>query len=186
MSRIQIHYLRPPDREEVFRQELVHDDGDVLVSVARDLTFEPPVRIEGRTALETGSEVVWFTFPGAWHDIGRFHTADGAFRGFYANIITPPRIDGPVWHTTDLFLDLWLPPDLSRVTVLDEDEFEDAVSRGWIDPETEGRARAEVERLIEAFREGSWPPSVVHEWTLERTRQPHVQGHEGALSSPVA
>lgn len=171
MTVVRIHYLRPPDREEVFRQALVHEDDEVVVTWARDLTFDPPVRIEGRTALETGSDVVWFTFPGAWHDIGRFHTADGAFRGFYANIITPPRMEGPVWHTTDLFLDLWLPPDLSRTVLLDEDELDEAVAAGWVDAATGERAREEVSRLQAAHADGRWPPAVVHDWTLERLRR---------------
>lgn len=169
MSQVRIHYLRPPDREEVFRQELVHEDG-ALVTLASDLRFPRPVVVEGRTVLETGSEVVWFTFPGAWHDVGRFHTADRRFQGFYANIITPPVIRGPVWHTTDLFLDLWLPPDLSRVTRLDEDELEEAAREGWIDAATAHRARTEAERLEAAHARGRWPPPLVLEWTLERAR----------------
>ena len=69
---------------------------------------------EAEVALERGSDAVWFTFPGLWHDIGRFHRSDGTFTGIYANILTPPLIqpDG-VWHTTDLFLDLWQKPGVS-------------------------------------------------------------------------
>ena len=66
----------------------------------------------GKIALEAGSDAVWFTFPGLWHDIGRFHRADGEFTGIYANILTPPVIepDGK-WETTDLFLDIWVDPE---------------------------------------------------------------------------
>ncbi|HZD03265.1 MAG TPA: hypothetical protein VE173_00055, partial [Longimicrobiales bacterium] len=78
---VHIHYLRPPAHEEIFHQLLLEDGEGAKVTFARDLVFDPPVRVDGEVVLETGSEVVWFTFPGAWHDIGRFHTADGVFRG---------------------------------------------------------------------------------------------------------
>lgn len=167
---VRIHYLRLPDREEVFVQHLVEDRPGVKITLATRLTFDPSLRIGGRIALETGSSAVWFTFPGMWHDIGLFHRADGTFTGTYANILTPPEIhpDG-TWHTTDLFLDLWIDLD-GALSVLDRDQFEDAVSEGWIDEPTRTAALAEVDRLTEAFEAGRWPPAVVGEWTLARAR----------------
>ena len=52
-----------------------------------------PTVVNGRAVLEPGAPVVWFTFPGRHHDIGRFHTADGTFTGCYANILTPVQLD---------------------------------------------------------------------------------------------
>ena len=69
-SLVHIHYLRPPDREQIFKQYLVWDDEQVKVTYADGLTLESPVRIAGEIVLEAGSDVVWFTFPGEWHDIG--------------------------------------------------------------------------------------------------------------------
>jgi predicted RNA-binding protein associated with RNAse of E/G family len=130
---------------------------------------ERSISIAGRVVLEDGSPVVWFTFPGAWHDIGRFHTADGAFTGLYANVIMPVAMDGPyVWDTVDLFLDLWV--DERGATVLDEDELADAVVRGWVDEATAARARTEIERMRAGAEAGRWPPAVVRDWTLERAR----------------
>ena len=115
------------------------------VTYAADLNLESPVRIAGDIVLETGSEVLWFTFPGAWHDIGTFHRAAGSFVGTYANILTPCVFeDSGVWHTTDLFLDIWIDSS-GTVLTLDEEELDEAEA-------------------------GSWPPAVVGEWTLERAR----------------
>ncbi len=165
---VRIHYLRPPDRREVFRQHLILDLPSVKITLARDLTFEPPIRIQDRIALETGSDAVWFTFPGLWHDIGRFHRADGTFTGIYANILTPVEIrDNGAWYTTDLYLDLWIPAD-GKISVLDREHLEKALARGWITPEAARRAEAEVDRLLEARRRGAWPPPVVEEWTRGR------------------
>ena len=166
-DRVLIHYRRPPDREDLFDQRVVLWRDDVIVTMADPLKLSAPMRVEDDVILEPGSQIVWFTFPGAWHDIGRFHLADGTFTGFYANILTPPLIAGPVWHTTDLFLDVWLPAG-GPVRLLDEDEFEEARARGLMDPETASRAREEAERLLREARRGAWPAAVVREWTLAR------------------
>jgi len=168
---VHIHYLRPPDRKEIFRQRLLLDTPTVKVTFAEQVPFDPPIRIGGEVALEAGSDAVWFTFPGTWHDVGRFHRADGTFTGMYANILTPPLIreDG-VWHTIDLYLDVWV-DTTGSLMVLDEDQMAEAVAQGWVSPETALRAEAEVQWITERFREGKWPPPVVDEWTLDRARQ---------------
>jgi uncharacterized protein len=170
-SLVHIHYHRPPDRDEVFTQRLVWDAPDVKVTLAEDLPFDPPIRILGQVALERGSAAVWFTFPGRWHDVGRFHRADGALTGIYANILTPPRFHPEgVWKTTDLFLDVWV--DLmGDLSVLDEDQFEEAVARRWISPWEVDMARQEVDRIRREHQAGRWPPPIVVEWTLERARK---------------
>ncbi len=165
---------------------MIADLPDVKVTLARDVPFPSPVTIDGRTVLEPGADAVWFTFPGRWHDIGRFHRADGTFTGLYANILTPPSLDAGeggapsegsggggdeedpvVWHTTDLFLDLWLPPG-GGVTVLDEDQLAEAEAEGWVSREQARAARNEARRLVREHGRGSWPPAVVEEWTRER------------------
>lgn len=132
-----------------------------------------PMRVAGQTVLEPGAPVVWFTFPGARHDIGRFHTADDRFTGYYANILTPVELDAgsepDVWRTTDLFLDVFLEPS-GAVHVLDRDELREAVNRGWIDETGAGAAELEAARLIELARHGSWPPALVDAWPLARAR----------------
>jgi predicted RNA-binding protein associated with RNAse of E/G family len=154
-----------------------------------------PTVVADRTVLEPGSPVVWFTFPGRHHDIGRFHTTDGTFTGYYANILTPVDLDADppvgdtpahaappdpgasgradppdIWLTTDLFLDVFLDLD-GGVHVLDRDELAEAVARGWVDGERAERAEAEAARLVEAARHGNWPPPIVDEWPLERVRR---------------
>ena len=164
---VRIHYHRPPDRLDIFEQHLVHDGPDVKVTLAPAVRRAAPIVIDGRTVLEDGSAVVWFTFLGVWHDVGRFHTAGGAFTGIYGNVVTPVDV-GPDhrWDTTDLFLDLWL--DERGVRVLDAEELQEAHTRGWIDAVTADRARAEVESLKADAEVGRWPPPVVEQWTLER------------------
>lgn len=167
-KRARIHYRRLPDDEQLFDQLVVFEREDVIVTLTDPIERDAPMLVGGTPILERGSRVVWFTFPGHWHDVGRFHRADGTFTGYYANILTPPEIDGSVWHTTDLFLDVWLPAD-GGVVLLDEDELGDALSRGHIDAELARRAEKEAEHVLGLVAAGSWPPPVVREWTLERS-----------------
>ncbi|TVP57867.1 MAG: DUF402 domain-containing protein [Gemmatimonadales bacterium] len=177
--RVRIHYRRPPDRVTIFEQLLIRDEGWVKITFAQNLVRSEPVRIDEEVALEAGSDAVWFTFPGLWHDIGRFHRADGRFTGTYANLITPCVFEpGGEWETTDLFLDLWIPAGApsSSVRLLDEEELAMAESEGRLSGTLAARARGEAAKLLKAARAGTWPPAVVDEWTrgrcLDAVREP--------------
>lgn len=165
--RVSIHYRRPPDDVRIYDQAIVVDRDDVVVTLSEPLDLDEPMSRDGRIMLERDALAVWFTFPGAWHDIGRFHRADGTFTGVYANVITPVRMNEAIWHTTDLYLDVWRPAG-GRVELLDEDELARAIERGHVDERTAARARAEAETVLALGERGEWPPSVVKEWTLER------------------
>lgn len=169
MSVVAIHYRRLPDRVEVFEQEIVARTDGFVVTFLPSAGIRTMMRVDGRPVLEPGSPVVWFTYPGAWHDIGRFHLRDGTFTGIYANVLTPVRMDGSRWDTTDLCLDVWLGA-AGEVRILDEEELDLAVERGWIDRPTASTARNEAARLAKLARAGRWPPSHVVEWNLERVR----------------
>lgn len=173
-QRVSIHYRRLPDRLQVYVQEMVLDRPDVKVTFQPSTPLSAPLQVDGTTILEPGAPAVWFTFPGRWHDIGRFHTADGRFTGIYANVLTPPVLDAGQaddvrWDTTDLFLDVWL-PEGGRARVLDRDQFDEARARGWLDDATARRALDEAEAILDAHARGVWPPEVVHTWTLARAR----------------
>ncbi len=157
----------------MFRQVLVHEGPDVLVTYMAAAGVDKPTVVAGRNVLGPGSPVVWFTFPGAWHDIGRFHTSDGAFTGIYANILTPVEVtrstEGDTWRTTDLFLDVFITPD-GAIHLLDGEELDTAVKRAWVEAATARTAQSEADRIVAAARSGTWPPAVVSEWTLDRAR----------------
>ena len=168
---IRIRYRRPPDRAQLFEQRLVARERAVVVTLLEHAAIERASVVDGAVILEPGSPIVWFTMPGARHDLGRFHRADGTFTGLYANVLTPVEgIDGADWSTTDLFLDVWLPADGGAARLLDENELEDALRRGWLDGGSAAEATAEAARLLAEARAGSWPPAWAFEWTLERAR----------------
>lgn len=170
MSEVAIHYLRPPDRATVFHNVLVHRADAFIVTLMEHTKLPRAVRVGEQTILENGSPAVWLTFPDTWHDVGLFHTADDRFTGYYANILTPVVFRSDTeWETTDLFLDVWVGAD-GAVTLLDEDELEEALASGWITQADADAARDEALRLLNAAHAGTWPPDRVKEWTLARAR----------------
>jgi len=165
---IHLHYLRPPNRRQIYKQHLIAQEPEAYVTLSTDLTLESPFEVNGTTILETGSRIIWFTFPNAWHDIGLFHKANGHHTGIYANILTPLKHVSPfVWETTDLFLDIWINPN-DECTVLDEDEFTIAKQSKWISSTFAKNALTELKLLIDGHRNGTWPPQFIFQWDLDR------------------
>jgi predicted RNA-binding protein associated with RNAse of E/G family len=168
--RVSIHYRRLPRGLQVFEQLVLDETPEYTVTFLAAAELAENVTVAGSTVLEPGAPVIWFTYPGEWHDVGRFHLVDGTFTGIYANLLTPVRMIGERWETTDLFLDLWVGAD-GTVRILDEEEFAEAVERRWIDPATAGAVRRHAERLAAGAAAGTWPPPHVGEWTLARVRR---------------
>lgn len=169
MQTVEIHYHRPPDRLDVFTQELVLDRLDCKVTLHHSPPLSDPIRVGDRVVFEPGASIVWFVFPDRWYDLARFHLRDDTFTGFYANLITPPRLEGDTWIMHDLCLDLWLGEE-GNCKVLDQDEFDEAVDQRWIDLPTADRARHELERLIDDASAGRWPPAIAREIDLPKAR----------------
>jgi predicted RNA-binding protein associated with RNAse of E/G family len=164
---VRIHYRRLPDRETVFEQTVLQQTAECCVTLLPSASLAKPLIVDGAPILEPGSPVVWFTYPARWYDIGRFHLADGTFTGHYANILTPVRMQGDRWYTTDLCLDVWVAAD-GTTRLLDEHEFGEAVERRWVDRETAGEARRTADRLVRSAAAGKWPPPDVLWWDLAR------------------
>ncbi len=167
---VRIRYHRPPDRVQIFEQTVLERRNDCVVTFLERTPDRAPLVIGGRAVLERGSPIIWFTFPYAWHDIGRFYLADGSFTGVYANILTPvSSIESSEWETTDLILDVWL-DRLGGVSVLDVDELNRVHAAGWLEHALVKRARREAARLVWLAQGRDWPPVIVGDWTLERAR----------------
>lgn len=170
---VAIEYGRAGGETVTYRQRLVHAGPAAIVTLQEATPVAEPKRVGDTVVLEPDSAVVWFTFEGAWHDIGAFHLADGTFTGWYANVLTPVELARPAgevwrWRTTDLCLDVW--SDGDQVRLLDEEELAAAVLAGSLSREAAARARREAAGILRAARNDEWPPAVVGEWPLERAR----------------
>ena len=165
---VDIRYQRVGAPLAVYRLLVLESRPEVVVTFQPRTPINEPIVVDGMTILEPGSPVVWFTFPGKWHDIGLFHRTDGALTGLYANILTPVEfVDERFWTTTDLCLDVWV-PRRGPVELVDKDELDEAQDRDWIPQRLANRARAEASTLMHAHSAGAWPPPETGQWSLAR------------------
>jgi predicted RNA-binding protein associated with RNAse of E/G family len=160
--KILLEYFRPGKKTVTYTERLVLDRPDVKVLVM-DAIAEKEIRIGEAVALEPGSSITWFVFPGQWHDIGRFQLAGGAFTGWYTNICTPVELAADRWTITDLFLDLWLPA-IGPAEWLDEDEFNEAAGGGMLREDLAHAARVERARIETLLARSEWPPEFCRSW----------------------
>ena len=161
---VHFEYHRPGIGITVYDEWLVLDRPDVKV-LLQDAYSGPDVDVGTSRVLDTGAPIIWFVFPDAWHDIGRFHLSDGTFTGWYTNLCKPVKFDGDTWIGNDLFLDLWQFSD-GKVTWLDEDEFEDAVKSGLVDKALEKQVLNQRALLDLQVSQGAWPPPVAKDIDL--------------------
>jgi len=119
------------------------------------------VVFDGKVVLANGFQISYFDLFGKWFTIGKIRNLQGMRTGYYCDMVMPPRLldDGGV-EVTDLFLDLWVSPDL-RFKVLDEEEFENAFHKGWITKQLYGKAEKKLKKLINAVKQGKFPPYSV-------------------------
>jgi predicted RNA-binding protein associated with RNAse of E/G family len=169
MPKVEISYRRPPDRLDVFVQDLIVEEPEYRVTLHDPSTLATPLSVGDKLIYEPGAPIIWFVFPSAWFDVGRFHLRDGTLTGYYVNFIAPPDLAGRTWNMYDLCLDLWIEPN-GDFQILDQDEFDEAVDRHWIDPPTAQQVRLELNRLIGELKAGRWPLAPVRDYDLERVR----------------
>ena len=165
---IHYNYTRPGKESGVYDHWLVVDDPDLKVMLMTDYHGVPLV-IDGQVVAEPGAAMLWFVFPGAWYDIGRFHLADDSFTGWYTNLCSPVTMHGDSWDSTDLFLDHWMTPE-GHQSWQDEDELARAIGAGLLEAETQARIRQERRFIQSNIDVGAWPPPVALEMDLGDAR----------------
>ena len=168
--RIEYHYHRPGRGETVFDEVLIIDEPDLKVTLLEAYEGQE-VRTGNEVILEAGAPIVWFVIPGAWHNVGRFHLADGTFTGWYTNLCTPVELGERHWSCTDLFLDLWQRADDGAPRWLDEDQFRNAVDTGLLDGTLAARVVAERRAITARLERRAWPPEVTREVDLIHARR---------------
>lgn len=162
MAKLKVYYRRGPGQATVYEHELIHDDGELIVSCA---PFRPSASLRAQVPQLADREyrAIWSVALGEWHDLGKVYDLAGELVGYYCDIICPPRRTAMGLEIDDLFLDLWVSPD-GRYLILDEEEFSEALARGWLDASTAARAREELDKLVALAESGRFPPAKVGEF----------------------
>lgn len=159
-QKLHLRYIRLPNQVLELYDNLVYRSERVIVGKSQ-ITSTHSVMFDGEIVLASGFQIVYFDLMGKWFSVGKIRNLLGRHTGYYCDIVTPPRLleDGGV-ELSDLFLDLWVSPDL-RFKVLDEEELENALSQGWITKQLYGKAEKELKKLIKVVKQGKFPPYSV-------------------------
>lgn len=169
VPRVRIRYRRPPDGSRVHTQELLHD-GPRYKLTRQTLSGEgPPLEVGEAASLGPGSTLLWFTYPDRGFEVAACYHPDGDLAGYYTNLVAPPRLEEGEWHLDDRWLDVWQPA-AGEADLLDEDELEEAVERGWIDEAEAARVRGRADRVLRLAAVGSWPPAEVKRTSTDDLR----------------
>jgi predicted RNA-binding protein associated with RNAse of E/G family len=159
---VTLHLARIGKPTRTFNDILIEDDGRRLKtynslpaerSKALTKAFQEGKLLQARQRIYSLAK---FMFYAEHFSIMQLIGRTGEVVGVYTDITTPLRRVGQEYHLTDLCLDLWLTPD-GKVSVLDEDEFEQAVEQGLIDSRLARTARLTLERLLGEAEAGIFP-----------------------------
>ena len=164
MKTLELIYKRFPDRVNRFQQGLLYEDKHVLVTTQR-IKPSNPITINKKEVLAEDFRAIWFIFADLWYDVGRIYNLEDAITGYYCDIIMPMFRGENHFEITDLCLDLWISPDGSY-QIEDEEEFNEAITNNWIQPDLAHRARRALNNLISEVESGVFPPTIVRDWEL--------------------
>ena len=158
--RLHLRYLRLPAQVLEMYDELVFKSERIIVGKSQ-VTSAHSIMFDGKTVLKAGFPITYFELIGRWFTIVKVRNLQGRHTGYYCDIATPPRLlkDGSV-ELTDLFLDLWVSPDL-KYKVLDEEELEDALKNGWVSKELYETAKRELQKLVAMVEQRKFPPQLI-------------------------
>ena len=131
---------------------LLYEDEEKMV-ILNVLNRSNPLIVNGHNLIDRGCTAVWLILSGEWFDLGAIYDHDRKLRGYYCDITTPAERTPDGYRTMDLMLDLCILPD-KTVVCLDEDEFQEAVEAGAMDPDLAGKARQALDRLLERATRG--------------------------------
>jgi predicted RNA-binding protein associated with RNAse of E/G family len=163
VEKITVRVKRLPDEVEEWEHDLLLNRPDMIVSEFIFSGLPKPTLLEGRTVTENGYRGILFEFVNDWYEIMKIWDHDGGLVGYYCNINAPPVMFDGGYEITDLFLDLWVYPDLEYI-VLDEEELVDAVEKDWINPGLEDKAQEVLAGLIDMVKRAEFPPKIVDEF----------------------
>lgn len=114
-----------------------------------------------------GPGYVWFRFwlPEQDQVVEKYFDATGQAVGVYVPVTEQLERRGEVWRTVELVLALWILPN-GRVSVLREDDFDEAVEREILTPVAAELAERRIRELTSAVAQKQFPPPLVRNFEL--------------------
>jgi len=111
----------------------------------------------GFTTFRRGDEFIEFYYWERCYNVFQISSAEGVFRGWYANVGLPAElnVEAGELRYVDLELDVWTHPN-GEFLVLDQDEFDALLTEHTDLAEAAERGRAELLALVEAGALPRW------------------------------
>ncbi len=145
-----------------YRSELL---DDLLVERANWDSAAPLLHVADRAA--AGPGYVWFRFWFAEGEqmIEKYFDPQRKAIGYYMPITTTWRRKDTLWSASNLVLALWL--DVTgRMTVLNEQEFEQEISNNILPVDAADHAERRVRRLTLSISQKRFPPPLVRNFSI--------------------
>ena len=139
--------------------------SDMLVERATRTPDAPERRIGQHVIGAPG--YIWFRFwlANGEHILEKYFDDHGQPIGMYARIGMAVPHKGRGFSALNLLLGLWITDD-ARVTVLNEDEFEQAVKQGLLSPIEAEHAEQQIREVTMAIAHKRYPPPIVRNLTI--------------------
>ncbi|MBI3959693.1 MAG: DUF402 domain-containing protein [Chloroflexi bacterium] len=114
-----------------------------------------------------GPDFVWFRFwlPEEDQVVEKYFDPSGRSVGMYVPVTEELERRGDLWRTVELVLALWIQPN-GRVSVLREDDFDEAVAQEILSPVAVERAERRIRELTTAIAQEQFPPPLVRNFEL--------------------
>jgi protein associated with RNAse G/E len=127
------------------------------ISLPWSETFQQQGRIPHGQVIGSVSKYLFFD---RYFSIMEIRSTTGNILGYYVDIATPVRKDVDEYYLEDLILDLWIFPDRTYL-VLDEEEWEQAVSAGWIAEDIQRTVLRTLKRIKREIKGGRFPQAYI-------------------------
>ena len=161
MEIVNLIHRRLPNKVTRVPTMVIHQDKQTVVMCIL-LNPSKPLIIEESVLLDKNFIGVWYCTYRDWHDVGAVYDCEKNFKGYYCDLCSPIEKVPDGYEITDYFLDLWLFPD-GRYLVLDQDEFSNAIGKGWMSQKQIAQTKEELDDLIESVESKEYPSSRMKE-----------------------
>lgn len=161
--KVQVKYKRRGKPTRVWKQKLLTNTDDIIISSFEFRLKEPFSPFDDRVLIRSGYHGVLFELMDEWYNVVKIFDEDKRLKGYYSDIRTPPDKTKNGYIAEDRFLDYWVDLDGSYI-LLDEDEFKEAD----LPRQLEDKALRTAKRLKKMIKNDDYPPDPIEKFHLSQ------------------
>jgi len=145
--KIELVAIRPGKATEIWHNEMLYDDGKMVISLFDFSGLKKDFVVEGKTLIDRECTGICADFVGEPYEILIVLDKEKNIRGYYVNINRPIERKQNKIYVHDLFLDIWVFPDMTW-KLLDLDEYEEARAKGLLTQQDVEIAQATLKKFL--------------------------------------